>query len=329
MKFTQNRALIRHLRDSFPNRLSPLYILISDDGYGQEETLKELQVLGKGYEIALLSAPKSLDEELLSQSLFARQRILFVSGAESLKLDADLLEKLLVKARGVPLFLAFQKVLSTTKFYKACEKAGVVLDLNGAIKPWEKSGQLSAWLIEQAQERNLILAPGAAKLLVDFVSDERRTLLCELEKLACYAYPENRLDEGAVRAVCKLESHETVWQLADALLARRAPAALKALHSLQESEASPIGWLRVLRKQFQTHLELASHLEASTPAAEIAEAFPSLRGQRLNTSLAAARAQGTRRLAAALVAIDKTEMETKNSQTSSEHLTEMLILKLL
>jgi DNA polymerase-3 subunit delta len=93
----------------------------------------------------------------------------------------------------------------------------------------------------RAQDQGVDISPTAAKLLAELVGNKLWVLAGELDKLAAYA--QGRRIEGAdVKALVSAAREVNVFAMVDAVVERRAPAALRLLRQ-QVAEGAQGGYL--------------------------------------------------------------------------------------
>jgi DNA polymerase III delta subunit len=132
-----------------------------------------------------------------------------------------------------------------------------------------KAGELAGWIEKEARERDIRLAPGAAKELASrvggFVTDndaDRRNQTWmasgELDKLALYRSTEPVSAED-VRALVSEAVPGSVWALTDAVGLRDAGRAAALLDRLSSTTPEPV-LLAVLHRRIRELTEIAGHL---------------------------------------------------------------------
>jgi DNA polymerase-3 subunit delta len=121
--------------------------------------------------------------------------------------------------------------------------------LFGALRPHAevgefrelKPGAVLQWIMVRAQDQGVDISPTAAKLLAELVGNKLWVLAGELDKLAAYA--QGRRIEGAdVKALVSAAREVNVFAMVDAVVERRAPAALRLLRQ-QVAEGAQGGYL--------------------------------------------------------------------------------------
>jgi len=98
---------------------------------------------------------------------------------------------------------------------------------------WEitlpKDQRLAAWLEKEAQRHGKRLGPGAAEKLVALTGNDLSTASMEVEKLVAFVGDRNEIDGRDVEEAVGDRSGAEIWEFTDALKARDAAAALRAL----------------------------------------------------------------------------------------------------
>ncbi len=149
------------------------------------------------------------------------------------------------------------------------EKA--VLVAGGEAKSFKAptEGGLAAWIEGRAREREIQLAPGAAKELARRVGgfvregdvDRQRQgalAVAELEKLALYR-PDAPVTEEDVRALVPEVVPDSTWAFLDAVAERKVAVAGRLLDRLLESTPEPV-ILSQLHRRLRELAEVAGHL---------------------------------------------------------------------
>lgn len=114
-----------------------------------------------------------------------------------------------------------------------------------------KRGELIAWVREYARGRGKQVGEAAAARLVDSCEAERMALRNELDKAIAFAggKPEVGIDD--IEAVVVKSHEESVFDLLDAVIARRGADALSLLRDLLAQGEEPLGIISLLARQVQ------------------------------------------------------------------------------
>ncbi len=136
-----------------------------------------------------------------------------------------------------------------------------------------KAGELAGWIENEARERQMRLAPGAARELAlrvgGFVLDndadrrnQTRMTAHELDKLALYR-PTEPVSADDVKALVPEAVPGSVWAFTDAVGLRDGGRAAALLDRLAATTPEPV-LLAVLHRRIRELLEVADHLASGT-----------------------------------------------------------------
>jgi DNA polymerase III delta subunit len=145
--------------------------------------------------------------------------------------------------------------------------------IGGEIRAFRapKAGELAGWIESEARERQMRLAPGAARELAQrvggFVLDndadrrnQTRMTAHELDKLALYR-PTEPISADDVKALVPEAVPGSVWAFTDAVGLRDGGRAAELLDRLAATTPEPV-LLAVLHRRIRELLEVADHLAA-------------------------------------------------------------------
>jgi DNA polymerase-3 subunit delta len=119
-------------------------------------------------------------------------------------------------------------------------------------------GDVPAWIVQRARQRELTIAPRAVALLASLVGNDLWTLSNELEKLAAYA-DGRQVEEEDVRALVSSIREANVFAMADALTEGRTEDAADLIRRLLEEGEPPQRLLAVIARHYR-HLIVAKDL---------------------------------------------------------------------
>lgn len=195
--------------------------------------------------------------------------------------------------------------------------------IGDAIGPRPTS--LAAWIAEEARERGLALASGAARELADRLGarvtegdvDRRflsRIATLELDKLALrHAIDEGPVTADDVRALVAETVPASIWALSDAVGDRRVDAAGQTLDRLLDSTPEPV-LLAVLHRRVVDLLELGDRLAGGAALPDAARAMGITSEFRARTLASQARSWTIDELAAALEGLVGLDARVKNAR---------------
>lgn len=189
--------------------------------------------------------------------------------------------------------------------------ADAVTAAGGAIRRFDspRRGALAGWIEAEARQRDLQLAPGAAKALaeriggfVDLNDVERRhqtrIASLELDKLGVYRGSSAITPDDVVALVAEAVPG-SMWAFTDAVGERRGTAALGLLEQLMDETPEPV-LLAVLHRRVRELLELGDRVARGERLAAAAKAMGIASEYRAQTLAAQARHWTTDELVAAL-----------------------------
>jgi DNA polymerase-3 subunit delta len=117
---------------------------------------------------------------------------------------------------------------------------------------------LPEWIQRRARAQGVKLAPGAVRLLADFVGDDLWTLAGEIEKLSVYA-GEATVSEEDVRALVAAVRETSVFHLVDAIVEGRSAAAIRLLRAMFREEKGAPYVLVMIERQLR-HIAVACEM---------------------------------------------------------------------
>jgi DNA polymerase-3 subunit delta len=210
----------------------------------------------------------------LSAMTFAiGRRFLIVDGVERWRAaDADVVAPALatIAPETTIVFFGREEGRATVPeaLVAAVRQAGGDVSREQTVKPWE----LPKWAIAQATQLGLELHPAAAKALVAHVGERQQRILRELEKLALElgaAGERVRVDVAQVEELTASSAERKGWTLADALVARDGPAAVRVYLELRAQGERLAGLLFTIARRLREALDVAARLEAGESAAQV------------------------------------------------------------
>jgi DNA polymerase-3 subunit delta len=135
-------------------------------------------------------------------------------------------------APATVLALVGEDVKKTTALWKACFKAGAVLEFAVAKK------NLQGWVAERFRQHGVIAEPEACAALVQLVGDDLHMLSLEVDKLATWAAGEP-IGEHEVESLAAGAADAPTFTLTDAWAARDTSRTLAASERIFERDAKP------------------------------------------------------------------------------------------
>ncbi|HEX4573935.1 MAG TPA: DNA polymerase III subunit delta [Gemmatimonadales bacterium] len=228
-------ALLRSLKRGAPD---PVYYLHGAEDVLKDEAVRALlectvEPAARDFNLDQRTAadldPAALHALVNTPPLLAERRAVVIRGLEQLRKTAKVREELVryLDAPNPTTLLVLVQGGGDPPDADLVRRATAV-----AIEPLSPE-RLDRWLAHRASQLGLTLAPDAAALLVSAVGNDLAPLERELEKLAAVAAdrPATRAD---VAALVGVRRGETVQDLVDAALERRAGAAAQLVEPVLE-----------------------------------------------------------------------------------------------
>jgi DNA polymerase-3 subunit delta len=139
--------------------------------------------------------------------------------------------------------------------YKALEKVGEVQFFEALEEgKGDSDEEIEAFIQSKLRADGKTMSPDAVHAFRDLVAPTLREIANELEKLFTYVGKRTAITKEDVRAICSASRQAVIWELTDALGARRTSQAIAALENLLDSGDQPIGILMMLVAQFRLML---------------------------------------------------------------------------
>jgi DNA polymerase III subunit delta len=225
----------------------PVYLLTGSDRPKIETALSRLRRHFAPEAIEVVSALDTAGDAVVALcnagSLFGDARLVIAEAVDGRR-DGDGRLKGGWKAADVDAVVAYVKspapatvlalvgedVKKTTALWKACGKAGQVLEFSVVKKA------VQGWVLEQFRVRGVQAEPEAAAALVQIVGDDLHALATEIDKIATWAAGEP-VGEREVEALAAPMADLPIYELTDAWAAHDAARALAVSETLFERES--------------------------------------------------------------------------------------------
>lgn len=188
--------------------------------------------------------------------------------------------------------------------------------------------ELWRWIEQRMKAKGGAITPQAAKELAHLVGNELRQLDQELDKLVAYVNFQRPVNVTDVHKVASTTLTGNIFALVDAIGLRQRERAIRYLHELLESGASPAYLLSMIERQFRILLQVkdmqAQRLSPSEMQAvlEISHAFI------IEKSLRQTRNFSIERLEAILSRLAEVEQTIKTGQMDELLALDLLVVEL-
>ncbi|MFP6583164.1 MAG: DNA polymerase III subunit delta [Candidatus Hydrogenedentota bacterium] len=178
----------------------------------------------------------------------ADKRVVFVRNAEKYNSETAagaLLDYLAAPNESTVLLFLSNKVDKRTKFYKACDKAGMIVQC-----PSLNDNEVTQWIRDEVQKQGKSMPGTAIRALMDRTGNHLSDVQNALTLVANYVGQDNdTISPEDVTKACTDVTEEEIWALTDAIATSRSGDALAALRRLTDLGKHPdemigtINWL--------------------------------------------------------------------------------------
>jgi DNA polymerase III subunit delta len=139
--------------------------------------------------------------------------------------------------------------------YKTLEKVGEVQFFEALEEgKGDSDEEIEEFIRSKARADGKTIGFEAVQTFRELVAPNLREIANELEKLFTYVGKRSEVTKEDVRAICSASRQAVIWELTDALGARRASQAIMALENLLDAGDQPMGILMMLVAQFRLML---------------------------------------------------------------------------
>ena len=261
-------------------------------------------------------APGAIVMDAQTLPFLAERRVIYVRNAEKYNSETAagaLLEYLNSPNEATTLIFLSNKVDKRTKFYKACDKAGVIVEC-----PTLNDGEVSRWIQDEAQKQGKTISGPAVRALIDRTGNHLSDVQNALALVMNFVGQERQgIKPEDVEDACTDVTEEEIWALTDAIASSRSGDALTALGRLTELGKHPdemIGTINWLLK--------------SAYAVAIAEGEPNISRFVADKVRPLAQKLGVLKLRRAFALCTDTQFMMRNTGVDSELALELLVVKL-
>jgi len=278
MKFEKLETFERNVKDSFPNHLSPIYLIVSPQEGERKKILGSLTTLWEK-ECDLQRSPNLLSAlfHVRSGSLFSQKMAAVFETNEILTKDEI---KALIEYAKQPspvgyLLLALSSAKQAKELYQKGKQEVVFLDLSSE-KPWEEESRRKKWIVQKVIASKKKISPQAVELLAASFPANRLLLDQELNKLLCYLGERETIEQNDVIALCSPISEQNLFHMARDLVWRRFS---KVPSRCELSLLLPL--VGQLRYQLELGLKMISSIQRGEGQEQMAKRFAMLRPKAL------------------------------------------------
>ena len=194
------------------------------------------------------TAPGAIVMDAQTLPFLAERRVVFVRNAEKYNSETAagaLLEYLNAPNESTTLIFLSNKVDKRTKFYKACDKVGEIVEC-----PTLSDGEVSQWIQAEVQKQDKTITGPAVRAVMDRTGNHLSDVQNALALVMNFVGQDRQgVKPEDVEDACTDVTEEEIWALTDAIASSRSGDALAALRRLTELGKHPdemigtINWL--------------------------------------------------------------------------------------
>jgi len=286
MKFQKLDAFERHVKESSPGHLSPIYLILAPQESERKKILTSLRKLFQG-DFKRFTSAAAAATHLQSHSLFSEKPSALLEGADSLTKDEEKALFAYLKAPNPSghLLIGMSSAKKAGALYQKGKKEIIFLDLS-AEKPWEEKDRRKRWIAQRAGSAKKRISVEAVEMLASFFPADRLLLDQEIEKLATYVGVREQIEAADVTLLCTPTEEESLFQMAQQLVWDRLK---KMPQKCELSLLLPL--IGQLRYHLEMGLKMTTYLERGVGSVEIGKKFPTLRPRKLEEYLAKSKAK--------------------------------------
>lgn len=289
MKFQKIAPFEKHFKESYPDHLSPIYLVVCPKEGERKKILASLaSFLERDSDFKRCPTIKDTVQHLMSGSLFSGKMGALFDGVEQL-LKGEVEPLIQYSKKPNPssyLILGAASSKNVADLYKAGKKEMVVLDLSSE-KPWEEKQRLQAWVVQFVHSRKKKITPDAVEALFEQLPPDRLLLQQEVEKLLTYMGDRQEATRKDVATICSTGLEEKPFQVAQTI----AFGKLEGVPQFDDvSTLLPL--VASLRNQLEMGLKMCALLKKEASHQDIEAAFPRLWPKALNQALEGAKRKG-------------------------------------
>lgn len=151
------------------------------------------------------------------------------------------------------------------KLYKAIEREGFILpcgDLDDET--------IRRWAFSLFQKDKLNIRPETLSDFLELTGNDMFNIQTEASKLCAYCYGRSEVTASDIRAVCSVHLQDRIFEMIDAIVAKRPERALEIYMELLERQTAPQPILALMQRQFNTLLQVRELMDKRMGEGEIA-----------------------------------------------------------
>lgn len=265
------QSIKEHLKTG---KFKPIYLL-----YGTENYLKQLYK--KKLKNGILSPNdtmnysyfegKSIDYIAVKDicdtlPFFSEQRLVILENTGLFKHQNDFSDYLKKLPATTHIVFVETEVDKRSKLYKTVKTMGTVTEMNGLD---EKN--LKLWVASVLKQNEKKITEQTISYFLDKSGSTMDLLSNEIEKLVCYTMGQDVITTKDIDAVCTTQITGKIFQMIDAIAAKRQKYALELYYDLLSLREKPMSILFLITRHFNLLLHIKNLAQKQTPNAAISK----------------------------------------------------------
>lgn len=273
MKFQQLQPFLHHFTSSFPEHLSPIYLVISSNEQERKKILTDLaSYFEKDWDCRRTASVATALEHLGGFSLLSKNIVAICDQSEQIYQHEFefLLQFVKQPSPQTLLLLGLASDKQAIELYKQGKKEIVILDLSHE-KPWDKKERLRQEIVERISREQKKISSQALETIFERLPLDRPILLQEVEKILCFVFDRPLIEKEDVEKICSTSLEMSHFQMAEHIVWDKLEEIPK-----MEDPSQLLFLVSQLRNHFEMGLSMVSQLSQKLPKETIASSFPQL-----------------------------------------------------
>jgi DNA polymerase III subunit delta len=191
----------------------------------------------------------------------------------------------------------------------------------------DSGNEVARWIVERARGRGVAFQRDAAEALSELVGADLWAVASEVDKLGQYANG-RPVTVGDVRALTSAAREADIFELVDAVVEGRAPAALRLLRQMIDQGEHPAGLQAMVARQVRNLVRAAELIEQEAPQSAIGDATGVTHQFPLGKLIRQAGALGAANAEQALREVEASDHAVKTGKLEETLALELLVCRL-
>ena len=234
------KTIKEHIKN---NAYKSAYLLYGSEAYLKRFYAKKLRdgVLADGDEMNAASfAGKDIDWfeiQNLADTLpfFADRRVILLENTGAFKAACDFADYIAHIPDTTVLIFVEEEVDKRNRLFKAVKEHGYVCEMNGMSEK-----DLKLWTAQLLQKEGKKIKENDLDFFLERVGSDMNHIATEVEKLICYTYGRNIVEQQDILAVTSEQITGKIFQMIDALAVKNQAQALDLYHDLLTLREKPM-----------------------------------------------------------------------------------------